>query len=193
MQVVLDKMAKLIKKTLDKIAKQCYNVYTLTIKLKGKNMQNIKSVTTRDSDNVELYIDLTASDFVVNNCKVTGIAMTAESDGGEFCCGDLAVLWEAVDDSNYADNTTLLMRDANDKNDNTATMGAFYWENAFDETLTDLLLQNGFSESAANDVCTSEWGMQEVGYASYDANLIAQEMLAAHNIKIDDEECAYCC
>ena len=172
MQVVLDKMAKLIKKTLDKIAKQCYNVYTLTIKLKGKNMQNIKSVTTRDSDNVELYIDLTASDFVVNNCKVTGIAMTAESDGGEFYCGGLAVLWEAGE------------------NDATATMGAFYWENEFDEQLTDLLQQNGFSAEAANDICTSEWGMQDVERASYDANLIAHEMLAAHNIKVTDEEFA---
>ena len=156
-------------------------------------MQNIKSVTTRDSDNVELYIDLTASDFVVNNCKVTGIAMTAESDGGEFYCGDLAVCWEAVEDSTYAATANLAQvaqQQLQRENDATATMGAFYWENEFDEQLTDLLQQNGFSAEAANDICTSEWGMQDVERASYDANLIAHEMLAAHNIKITDEEFA---
>ena len=153
-------------------------------------MQNIKNVTTLDGKNVELYIDLTANDFVVNNCKVTAIAMTAEVDGDEFYCGDLAVLWSAADDSNYMDNTSLLMRDTEDTTDNTATMGAFYWENEFDEQLTDLLQQNGFSAEAANDICTSEWGMQDVERASYDANLIAHEMLAAHNIKVTDEEFA---
>ena len=155
-------------------------------------MQNIKSVTTRDSDNVELYIDLTASDFVVNNCKVTGIAMTAESDGGEFYCGDLAVLWEAGDSNSAAtaDLAQVAQQQLQRENDATATMGAFYWENEFDEQLTDLLQQNGFSAEAANDICTSEWGMQDVERASYDANLIAHEMLAAHNIKVTDEEFA---
>ena len=152
-------------------------------------MTTIKNVTTLDGKNVELYIDLTANDFVVNNCKVTAIAMTAEVDGDEFYCGDLAVLWSAADDSNYMDNTSLLMRDTEDTTDNTATMGAFYWEGEFTDTLVLLLEQNGFSAAAANDICTSEWGMQDVGRASYDANLIAEEMLAAHNIKF--VECAY--
>jgi hypothetical protein len=152
-------------------------------------MTNIKNVTTLDGNNVELYIDLAAHNLVMNNCKVTAIAMTAEVDGDEFCCGDLAVLWDSVDDSSYVDNTTLLMRDASDTTDNTATMGAFYWEGEFTDTLVELLEQNGFSAAAANDVCTSEWGMQDVGRASYDANLIAEEMLAAHNIKF--VECAY--
>ena len=150
-------------------------------------MTTINNVTTLDGKNVELYIDLTANDFVVNNCKVTAIAMTAEVDGDEFYCGDLAVLWTAADDSNYVDNTSLLLRDTNDTNDNTATMGAFYWEGEFTDTLVLLLEQNGFSAAAANDICTSEWGMQDVGRASYDANLIAEEMLAAHNIKFVEE------
>ena len=152
-------------------------------------MTTINNVTTLDGKNVELYIDLTANDFVVNNCKVTAIAMTAEVDGDEFYCGDLAVLWTAADDSNYVDNTSLLLRDTNDTNDNTATMGAFYWEGEFTMQLMLVLEQNGFSARAAEDVCTSEWGMQDVGRASYDANLIAEEMLAAHNIKF--VECAY--
>ena len=152
-------------------------------------MTNIKNVTTLDGNNVELYIDLAANNLIVNNCKVTAIAMTAEVDGDEFYCGDLAVLWSAADDSNYMDNTSLLMRDTEDTTDNTATMGAFYWEGEFTDTLVLLLEQNGFSAAAANDICTSEWGMQDVGRASYDANLIAEEMLAAHNIKF--VECAY--
>jgi hypothetical protein len=152
-------------------------------------MTTINNVTTLDGKNVELYIDLTANDFVVNNCKVTAIAMTAEVDGDEFYCGDLAVLWTAADDSNYVDNTSLLLRDTNDTNDNTATMGAFYWEGEFTMQLMLVLEQNGFSAAAAEDICTSEWGMQDVGRASYDANLIAEEMLAAHNIKF--VECAY--
>jgi len=152
-------------------------------------MTTINNVTTLDGKNVELYIDLTANDFVVNNCKVTAIAMTAEVDGDEFYCGDLAVLWSAADDSNYMDNTSLLMRDTEDTTDNTATMGAFYWEGEFTMQLMLVLEQNGFSAAAAEDVCTSEWGMQDVGRASYDANLIAQEMLSAHNIKF--EEFAY--
>ena len=152
-------------------------------------MTTIKNVTKLDGKNVELYIDLAASNLTVNNCKVTAIAMTAEVDGDEMYCGDLAVLWDSVDDSNYVDNTSLLLRDTNDTNDNTATMGAFYWEGEFTMQLMLVLEQNGFSARAAEDVCTSEWGMQDVGRASYDANLIAEEMLAAHNIKF--VECAY--
>ena len=152
-------------------------------------MTNIKNVTKLDGKNVELLIDLSAHNFVINNCKVTAVEMTAEVDGDEFYCGDLAVLWTAADDSNYEDNTSLLMRDTEDTTDNTATMGAFYWEGEFTMQLMLVLEQNGFSAAAAEDICTSEWGMQDVGRASYDANLIAEEMLAAHNIKF--VECAY--
>jgi hypothetical protein len=74
------------------------------------------------------------------------------------------------------------MRDTDDTTNNTATMGEFYWEHAFDDTVVQILKQNGFSTAAAEDVCTSEWGMQDVGRASYDANAIAEEMLAAHNV-----------
>ena len=152
-------------------------------------MTTIKNVTKLDGKNVELYIDLAASNLTVNNCKVTAIAMTAEVDGDEMYCGDLAVLWDSVDDSNYVDNTSLLMRDMNDTSENTETMSAFYWDGEFTDTLVELLEENGFSAAAANDVATSEWGMQDDGRASYDANMIAEEMLAAHNIKF--VECAY--
>ena len=154
-------------------------------------MTNIKNVTTLDGKNVELLIDLSAHNFVVNNCKITAINMTAEVDGDEFYCGDLAVLWEAGDSNSAAaaDLAQVAQQQLQRENDATATMGAFYWENEFDEQLTDLLQQNGFSAAAANDICTSEWGMQDAGRASYDANMIAEEMLTAHNIKF--VECAY--
>ena len=154
-------------------------------------MTNIKNVTTLDGKNVELLIDLSAHNFVVNNCKVTAVEMTAEVDGDEFYCGDLAVLWEAGDSNSAAaaDLAQVAQQQLQRENDATATMGAFYWENEFDEQLTDLLQQNGFSAAAANDICTSEWGMQDAGRASYDANMIAEEMLTAHNIKF--VECAY--
>ena len=154
-------------------------------------MTNIKNVTTLDGKNVELLIDLSAHNLVMNNCKITAINMTAEVDGDEFYCGDLAVLWEAGDSNSAAaaDLAQVAQQQLQRENDATATMGAFYWENEFDEQLTDLLQQNGFSAAAANDICTSEWGMQDVGRASYDANMIAEEMLAAHNIKF--VECAY--
>jgi hypothetical protein len=78
------------------------------------------------------------------------------------------------------------MRDNSDSNNNTATMGMYYWDGEFTETLQQLLVQNGFSAAAAADVCTSEWGMQDVGRASYDAFEIANEMLAAHNLQCMD-------
>jgi hypothetical protein len=100
------------------------------------------------------------------------------------CSGDLAVNWEEEDDSNYVHNSSMLMRDIDDSNNNTETMGQFYWEHAFDDTLHTILQQHGFSKAAAEDVCTSEWGMQDVGRASYDAYDIAEQMLAAYNIAI---------
>ena len=149
----------------------------------------IKNVTTLEEDNaVALYIDLANENLQVNGRTVDSISMhVSVDDDGELYSGDLAVNWQAEDDSDYVDNTTLLMRDIDDTNNNTATMGEFYWEHAFDDTLHTILQQHGFSKAAAEDVGTSEWGMQDVGRASYDAYDIAEEMLAAHNIKVTAE------
>jgi hypothetical protein len=143
-------------------------------------MQTIKNVTTHNTadNSVQLDIDLTAAAYTVNGRKVESITLYADAD----CYGDLAVNWAAEEDSNYVHNTSMLMRDTDDTTNNTATMGEFYWEHAFDDTVVQILKQNGFSTAAAEDVCTSEWGMQDVGRASYDANAIAEEMLAAHNV-----------
>jgi hypothetical protein len=102
--------------------------------------------------------------------------------------GDLAVNWkyEDSDEEGYTENTMLLMRNNNATDKATQTMQQFYWEHAFDATLVNILLAAGFSAEAAEDVCGSEWGMQDVGRASYDANAIAEEMLNAHNLVLED-------
>ena len=152
-----------------------------------QNLQNnntkIKTVTTLDGNSVQLDIDCTKLyNYTVNGRKVQSITLYADTD----CLGDLAVNWEEEDDSNYVHNTSMLMRDTSDSNNNTETMGEFYWEHAFDTQLAHILSDAGFSVEAAEDVCTSEWGMQDVGRASYDANAIAEEMLACYNLQYED-------
>ena len=142
----------------------------------------IKNVTTHNTadSSAQLYINLAAHNLQVNGRAVQSITMYVDGD----CYGDLAVNWEEQDDSTYKHNTALLMRDIDDTNNNTQTMGAFYWDGEFTSTLQQLLVEYGFSTAAAQDVCTSEWGMQDVGRASYDANAIAEEVCAAHNIAV---------
>ena len=150
-------------------------------------MQNI---LTKTADNeAQLFIDLDGKGYTVNNAKVESITMNVTvEENGEVYAGDLAVNWEAVDDSNYDDgNSTLLMRNIHDENANTKTMSAFYWDSVFTETLQSILKTNGFSEDAVADVCTSEWGMQDVGRASYDAYGIAEEMLQHLNIAYEKD------
>jgi len=152
--------------------------------MQNVNNTKIKAVTTHNAadSSVELYINLAQQNLQVNGRTVQSITLYADAE----CCGDLAVNWAAEEDSSYVHNTNMLMRDTSDTNNNTATMGEFYWENCFTDTLVQLLQQNGFSTDAAEDVCTSEWGMQDVGRASYDSNAIAEEMLAAYNIVFED-------
>ena len=121
--------------------------------MQNTNNTKIKTVTTfENADNsVQLDIDLTAAAYTVNGRKVESITLYADAD----CYGDLAVNWEAEEDSNYVHNTSMLMRDTNDSTNNTATMGEFYWEHAFDNTLHSILSEYGFSAQAVADVCTS--------------------------------------
>ena len=152
--------------------------------MQNVNNTKIKTVTTfENADNsVQLDIDLTAKNYVVNGRKVESVTLYTDAD----CYGDLAVNWEEEDDSNYVHNTSMLMRDTDDSNNNTETMGEFYWERAFNTQLQAILLEAGFSTQAVADVSTSEWGMQDVGRASYDANCIAEEMLTAHNLVLQE-------
>ena len=129
-------------------------------------------------------LDVSNKHLQVNGRSVTALAIVASSDAMH---GDLAVVWDAEDDSNYVHNSSMLMRDMQDSNNNTDTMGQFYWEHAFDAALQQLLVEAGFSAAAAADVCGSEWGMQDVGRASYDANLIAEEVLSSVNVAVVEE------
>ena len=147
-------------------------------------MQNIKNYTTLENNSVQLYIDLADKNYVVNGHAVECVTMFADTD----CIGDLAVNWkyEESDNAEYVDNTMLLMRNTDSDDTVTQTMGEFYWEHCFDETLVQILTDAGFSNAAAADVCTSEWGMQDEGRASYDANAIAEEMFACYNLQYED-------
>ena len=169
------------------LQKVCYIINTITTQLTHEgNMQNtnntkIKTVTNLDGNSVQLFIDCEKLyNYSVNGRKVQSITMYADTD----CYGDLAVNWEEEDDSDYVHNSSMLMRDNSDENNNTETMQQFYWEDAFSTQLAHILSDAGFSREAVADVCTSEWGMQDVGRASYDANCIAEEMLTAHNIQV---------
>ena len=151
----------------------------------------IKAVTeTQEEGGIQLYINLAQHNLQVNGRKLESITMFAaakqEDDMDDFYCdGDLAVNWEEADDAAYEDgNSMLLMRNTHSADENTETMGQFYWEHCFDEQLSTLLQQHGFSAAAANAVSGSEWGMQDVGRASYDAYEIAEEVRAAHNITV---------
>src|SRR5210317_2605413 len=117
--------------------------------MQNVNNTKIKAVTTLENDSVQLHINLANSNYTVNGRTVESITLYADAD----CYGDLAVNWAAEDDSNYVHHTSMLMRDTSDTNNNTETMGQFYWEHCFDDTLHSILQQHGFSTAAAEDVC----------------------------------------
>ena len=149
------------------------------------NNTKIKNVTTLDTDNsVQLDIDLADKNYTVNGHVVESVTLYADAD----CAGDLAVNWayEETDNAGYTESTMLLMRNDSATDNVTETMQQFYWENCFADTLVEILTDAGFSTEAVADVFTSEWGMQDEGRASYDAFEIAAEMLAAHNLELED-------
>ena len=151
--------------------------------MQNLNTTKIKTVTNfnAEENSVQLYIDLADKNYTVNGHAVEDVCLYADTD----CMGDLAVGWkyEDADNAGYVDNTMLLMRNTDSDDKVTETMGQFYWENCFAAELEAILLEAGFSTEAVEDVFTSEWGMQDEGRASYDANLIAEEMLACYNLQ----------
>ena len=152
--------------------------------MQNANNTKIKTVTNLDGNSVQLYIDLEDKNYSVNGHAIESITMYADTD----CIGDLAVNWkyEESDNDGYVDSTMLLMRNNNATDNVTETMGQFYWEHCFEGTLATILSDAGFSKEAVEDVFTSEWGMQDEGRASYDANCIGEEMLKAHNLEYAD-------
>jgi hypothetical protein len=154
--------------------------------MQNLNNTKIKTVTNfnADENSVQLYIDLANSNYNVNGHVVESITMYADTD----CMGDLAVNWkyEESDNAGYEESKVLIMRNNSSEDNVTQTMQQFYWEHCFDTQLAHILSDAGFSAEACGDVCTSEWGMQDEGRASYDANAIAEEMLTAHNLQYED-------
>jgi len=149
------------------------------------NNTKIKNVTTHNAadNSVQLEINLQGKNYTVNAHAVESVTLYADAD----CYGDLAVNWayEDADNAGYTESTVLIMRNNNATDNVTETMQQFYWENCFENTLAEILTDAGFSTEAVADVFTSEWGMQDEGRASYDANCIAEEMLAAHNVQLE--------
>ena len=154
--------------------------------MQNTNTTKIKNVTNFNSadNSVQLYIDLADKNYSVNGHAVESVTMYTDTD----CMGDLAVNWKyaETDNAGYVESTMLLMRNNSATDNVTETMQEFYWENCFATELEAILLEAGFSTEAVADVFTSEWGMQDEGRASYDANCIAEEMLTTHNLQLAD-------
>ena len=152
--------------------------------MQNANNTKIKTVTNLDGNSVQLYIDLEGKNYSVNGHAIESITMYADTD----CIGDLAVNWkyEESDNAGYVDSTMLLMRNNSSDDNVTQTMQQFYWEDAFATELKNILSDAGFSKASVEDVCTSEWGMQDEGRASYDAITLGEEMLACYNLQYED-------
>ena len=144
-------------------------------------MQNAKQIAQHVTQNEEghsFFVDLSSKNIVCAGVKVTSIGMFVADDYE----GDLCVNWSMEglqNDESARTMGTLLLRNTHSPDDITRVMGAFYWEHAFDEQLRALLVECGFSATAAAEVCGSEWGMQDEGRASYDAYAAAEEVREA--------------
>lgn len=144
-------------------------------------MQNIKNFIHPTPEGFNLNIPVNTK---FNGLDIASITMfvAAEEDEYGFADSDLAVNYsieDLQDDSSAQTMGTLLLRNCNSDDEVTNAMGMFYWNNAYTGTLKGVLVAAGASVAAANDVYTSEWGMQGPGRASYDAYALANEVRAA--------------
>ena len=142
---------------------------------------NIVKITADDAEGVtlEIAVNKAYNEQVVVESVTMYVALQGEDE--MYCDGDLAVNYNI--DNLQNDETaqtmgTMLLRNLHSDDEVTAVMSEFYWEHSYDSELAEILLGAGFSEAAVADVCTSEWGMQDEGRASYDASSIADEVRA---------------
>ena len=143
---------------------------------------NIVKITAEDAEGVtlEIAVNKAYNDKVTVDSVTMYVTQQANSDG-YYYDGDLAVNYNIdrlQNDETAQTMGTLLLRNVNSDDEVTEVMSEFYWEHSYDVELRDILLEAGFSADAVADVCTSEWGMQDEGRASYDANSIADEVRA---------------
>ena len=128
------------------------------------NAQNIAKHVTAEDGGYYMHISINEKACGVT---VTGIGMyISENDDGD---GDLSVSWEIGESEDV---------------DEEEVMQSFYCDCAYNDRLTAVLIEAGFSAEAAGDVTGSEWGMQDVGLASYDAGKIADEVRAAMQLAL---------
>lgn len=139
-------------------------------------MLNI-NITEQDNHGVNWEIPVNQQ---FEGVKILSISQYVPLDPNDSC-GDLAVNWSTdglSNDPSAATMGSLLLRNIHSKDDVTPIMGKFYWEHGWDQRLKAILTQHGFSADAANQVGGSEWGMQDPGRASYDADEIGNEVRA---------------
>jgi len=142
---------------------------------------NIVKITAEDAEGVtlEIAVNKAYNDLVTVESVTMHVGLVEED--GYYYDGDLAVNYNTdklQNDETAQTMGTLLLRNLNSNDEVTEVMSEFYWEHSYDVELRDILLEAGFSADAAADVCTSEWGMQDEGRASYDASCIADEVRA---------------
>ena len=144
-------------------------------------MQNIKDFIVTVKDGFKLNIPVNKKFAGLDIANIT-MFIAAEQDEWGFADSDLAVNYciaELQDDDSACTMGTLLLRNCNSNDEVTRARGMFYWDAAYTGTLKDKLVAAGASAAAAQDVYTSEWGMQGPGRASYDAYALANEVRAA--------------
>lgn len=127
-------------------------------------MPNIKHFVSPVDQGFLLNIPI---DETFNGVFINSITMfvAAEAEDDWYGDSDLGVAYSTPNADSYEQTVD--------------TMGMFYWHDAYTSTLQDKLVAAGFSVTAARNVATSEWGMQDVERASYDAYTIADEVRAA--------------
>ena len=142
---------------------------------------NIVTITAEDAEGVTLEIAVNKAYNEQVVVESVTMYVTLQEQDGYFYDSDLAVNYNTdklQNDETAQTMGTMLLRNLNSNDEVTQVMSEFYWEHSYDGELAEILLNAGFSASAVAEVTGSEWGMQDEGRASYDANSIADEVRA---------------
>ena len=142
---------------------------------------NIVKITAEDAEGVTLEIAVNKAYNEQVVVESVTMYVTLQEEDGYFYDSDLAVNYsidKLQNDETAQTMGTMLLRNLNSNDEVTQVMSEFYWERSYNDELAEILLNAGFSASAVAEVTGSEWGMQDEGRASYDANSIADEVRA---------------
>ena len=142
---------------------------------------NIVTITAEDAEGVTLEIAVNKAYNEQVVVESVTMYVTLQEQDGYYYDSDLAVNYsidKLQNDETAQTMGTMLLRNLNSNDEVTQVMSEFYWERSYNDELAEILLNAGFSASAVAEVAGSEWGMQDEGRASYDANSIADEVRA---------------